>query len=167
MNILITGGVSSGKSNYAESRLLAFPTRHVYIATMERVDKECEDKIAKHIARREGLDIEVIESPTSVDKVDLDQNSTVLLECLTTLTSNEIFKNHNGFDEIFDSILALSKKCNNLIVVTNEVGCGIGNYSEETLKYIQILGRLNCVIASIFDEVIELKCGIPNIIKGQ
>ncbi|MCL2827071.1 MAG: bifunctional adenosylcobinamide kinase/adenosylcobinamide-phosphate guanylyltransferase, partial [Eggerthellaceae bacterium] len=74
-----------------------------------------------------------------------------------------------AYERILEGVLALEEHFENLVVVTNDVGSGWPEhfYSEQTLLYIEMLGRLNAVLATRFDAVFELVCGIPLCLKGE
>ena len=170
MKTLVVGGASSGKSTFAEKLLLASKAPHYYVATMRYSDDECVEKIAKHRRRREGSDIITIEKPTDVKDVVIPERGTVLLECVCTLLDNEMFDEFGNerdvFQKIVEGIESLSEKCEDLIVVSNEVGASFDvSYSQSTLNYIHTVGKINCVLAASFDQVYELVCGNPVRIK--
>jgi adenosylcobinamide kinase / adenosylcobinamide-phosphate guanylyltransferase len=52
MTYLITGGVRSGKSSYAEALAKYFADEVLYIATLEPSDEEMKRRIAKHKSQR-------------------------------------------------------------------------------------------------------------------
>ena len=54
-----------------------------------------------------------------------------------------------------------------LIVITNDVGSDAGVYSDETMRYVRALGRINIALAQMADNVYELVAGIPIVLKGK
>ena len=171
MTILLTGGSGCGKSSFAESLVMRFPLPRWYVATMQSYGSESEMKIARHRAMRATKGFETIESQTDVGKIRLPRGGTVLLECLCNLTANEMFdaegNERDPYEKILREVRALSRQADNLILVTNDVGSDAEDYSESTLRYVDILGRLNAVFAAEFDAVFELVCGIPICLKGE
>lgn len=170
MTILLTGGSGCGKSTYGESLCLRFPQPRYYVATMRPYGEEGARKIARHRAQRRDKGFQTIERQTDLAALRLPQRGTVLLECLCNLTANEMFdelgNERDPFDDIVAGITALAAQADNLIVVTNDVGGDGAVYSDSTLRYIRILGRLNARFAAGFDQVTELVCGIPLARKG-
>lgn len=170
MNILLTGGAACGKSSYAEVLAMKFGEPRYYIATMQPFGEESLRKIERHRSLREGKGFKLIEQYTDIGGLTLQVRGTALLECLCNLTANEMFdefgNSRDPFDDILGGLLRLSKQCDNLIVVTNEVGSGGLNYDDASPKYIEMMGRLNTALADNFDCVTELVCGIPVEIKG-
>ena len=95
--ILITGGSGSGKSAYGEKRILeAGEMTRYYIATMEVFGEEGRKKVERHKMLRQGKGFITIESPKDVGRVEKLEKTgngklTVLLECVSNLTANEMF----------------------------------------------------------------------------
>lgn len=167
MLTLVIGGAASGKSEYAEARVLTLPGRRIYIATMEPFDDECRARIRKHRAMRAEKGFETVECYTGLAAALIPPGSNVLLECLGNLTANELFSpNGGGEAAVIRGVDALCEKCENLTVVTNEVFSGGDAYEAGTLEYLRVLARVNRYIAAKADEVTELVCGIPNVLKG-
>lgn len=171
MQILLTGGSACGKSKYAERLVTLFPEPRYYLATMKIYDKESEKKVSRHKELRKHKNFLTIEKQTDLNLIDLPQNSTVLLECICNLTANEMFDADDNFknpkEKILSNIEELSKKCANLIIVTNDVGSDGDDYDETTKQYIKILGEINNELAKKSDHVYELVCSIPIVIKGS
>ena len=71
------------------------------------------------------------------------------------------------YEAVIAGVNALANQCNNTIVVTNDVGSDNGAYEPETRRYIEVLGRINRKLATDFDCVIEMVCGIPIVLKGE
>jgi len=173
MRILLTGGSACGKSTYAEHLATQFPQPRFYVATMRAYDEESLIKIARHQETRKEKGFETIERDVDIAGIEVPPNATVLLECLCNLTANELIDNYNqvflqAYDKILDGVLSLAEQCENIIVVTNDVGSGTtGGYDYSTNLYVETLGKLNAELASRFDVVYELICGIPLLLKGD
>ncbi len=173
MKILLTGGSACSKSTYAEKLALSLDVKYrYYIATMRPYDDECLKKIEKHKNQREKGNFITVEQYTDIGSVEVLKNSCVLLECVCNLCANEMFDEngnmHDCVDKIVNDIELLASKCENLIVVTNDVGSDISsNYSNSTLAYIEAVGKINSRLASSFDHVYELVCAIPIVLKGE
>ena len=41
------------------------------------------------------------------------------------------------------------------------------DYTPETMEYIRLMGRLNCLLAERASEVVEVVYGIPVVLKGE
>lgn len=169
MMILLTGGSKSGKSSLAEKLLLRLgkeASAMVYLATMQVVDSEDRAIVRRHRQARFGKGFKVIEQARSLDTVTLPANAVLLLEDIPNLLANEIFGG-GGFTRALKGIRHLRKNCLHLILVTNEVGSDGFPYAEETLQYIDELGRLNRQLAGLADSVAEVVLGLPQILKGE
>ena len=165
---LITGGSASGKSAFAEDLVMGLPGRRIYLAAMERYGAESLERIEKHRNNREGKQFVTIERTTCLEELDLPADSNVLLECLGTLTANEMFMPSGGGPEaVIRGIDHLLSRCSSLTIVANEVFSGGGSYGEETLRYMRELGRITCLLAARADYVCEIVCGVPNVLKDE
>ncbi len=72
-------------------------------------------------------------------------------------------------DEIdsIDFVHRLIQENNNLIVITDEIGCGIIPANKSDRLWRETVGRVCSLIASESECVIRLSCGIPTVIKGE
>jgi len=171
MKVLLTGGSACGKSTYAESLAVRLGGRLWYIAAMRPFGEESQMRIERHRRMRAEKGFETIERYTDINGLTLPARGTVLLECLCNLCANEIFDPEGAGESAVDAILCgidhLARQCGHLIVVTNDVGADGGGYGELTMRYVDALGELNARLASRFDRVLELVCGIPLPLKGE
>lgn len=171
MFLLVTGGSGSGKSEYAEGRVLEFGIeKRYYIATMMCFDKESQKRVERHRKMRAGKGFETVERYLNLKELKLPggtqrEGITVLLECMSNLAANEIFapggSGEQAAREIKTGIDRLIGKCDNLVVVTNELFSDGISYDPKTQKYLQVLGEVNCYMAELADEVVEVVYGIP------
>ena len=180
MITVITGGSGSGKSEYAESILLASGAKYqYYLATMEVFGKEDEKKVERHKELRRGKGFVAIEQPRDLAGVDFQspwEETAVLVECMGNLTANEFFAGGQAAAKeeevlleakIVHGIGVLASQAKDLILVTNEVFSDGEEYSKETMDYIRMLGRINQKLFAMADRVIEVVCGIPVMLKGE
>ncbi len=170
--ILLTGGSACGKSTFAESLAMEFGQPLVYVATMRPFGEESLVRIARHREMRATKGFITVERQVDIAGLEPDPTSTVLLECISNLMSNEMFDDEGGMrdveDVVVDGVVALASRCANLIVVTNEVGTEpLEGYGEGTIAYVHAIGRVNMRLAAMSDCVCELICGIPLVIKGE
>lgn len=174
MMILITGGAACGKSYLAEQLVAQFPGKRYYIATMRPWGKDGQAKVAKHRAMRAGKHFETIECYGNLAGVELaEPHSVVLLECITNLMADELYDdegNERSHDLVFSAVMegieALREKCENLIMITNDVGSDGITYDPSTAAYVRMLGAANCQVAAMSDVVIDVVCGSPLVVKG-
>lgn len=171
MMILLTGGSGCGKSTFGESLVMKFPLPRYYVATMRPYGEESLRKIGRHRELRKEKQFTTIERQTDIGGIVLPEKGTVLLECLCNLSANEMFDDFGNecdpFDKIMDGIHKLRAQADNLIVITNDVGSDCEDYSDSTMRYVDLLGRINIAAAAEADTVCELVCGIPIILKGE
>lgn len=181
--ILITGGIKSGKSNFAlqlakelertvaqlPSLLITTPDpgEKIFIATARPIDKEMEEKIEKHKKER-GDGFQTIEEPIRLGETLNEINSSsVIIDCLTLWLSNLFFEvsEMEKVREIESFISTLKEFTGNAIIVTNEVGWGIIPGDEISRGYQAELGSLNQKVAETCDEVYAMISGIALKIK--
>ena len=165
MLTIVAGGSASGKSEYAEGLL---PKGGVYLATMRPLDSEARARIARHQLMRASKGFTTIECYTDLSSIIIPQGGDVLLECIGNLTANELFggAGDGTVSAVVTGVERLVETCNNVVVVTNDVFSGGGDYGTETVKYMRILGEINRKLANMADNVIEVVCGVPVYHKG-
>lgn len=171
MMTVITGGSGSGKSEYAEDRTLQYSKDNlIYIATMVAFDEEARRKIERHRRMRSEKNFTTIECYVGLEKLELQNNQTVLLDCMSNLVANEMYQeNGAGKDtvkRVVEGVRHLKKQVKNLVIVTNEVFSDGILYDEETMRYISYLGEINQQLAAMAEEVVEVVYGIPLICKA-
>lgn len=170
MTVLIAGGASCGKSACAERLCLSLPGPRYYIAAMRPDGRDAAERIARHRRLRAGKGFETVERYEDLAGLILPRRGTALLECVGTLTANEMFPEDGSvrdpFGPVLEGIAALERQCSGLILVTNDVGSGGADYGEGTRQYMAALGRINAALAVRADRVWELVCGIPLAVKG-
>lgn len=168
---LITGGSASGKSEFAEWLLLTSKAKNrVYLATMDPCDGECEARILRHCAARASRGFLTIERAVGLSGTVLPKDSAVLLECLSNLAANELFSeagaHERAFEEIISGLEIICSQAKEVIVVSGEVFSDGEPYDPGTLRYLELLGRLNAAVARKADRVVEVVCSIPVYHKG-
>ena len=167
MFAMIIGGSASGKSALAERWAASLPLPRIYLAAMQVLDEESRARVERHRAMRAGKGFETIEAPTALWNTDLPAGATVLLEDLSNLLANEMFSPEGGGSEAaLRGVQSLLARCENLILVTNEVFSGGTDYAGETEDWLAELAWLNRTLAAEADTVAEVVCGLPNLLKG-
>jgi len=169
MIILVTGGSASGKSEYAEERLIALAGENpkYYIATM-KIEKAAAARIERHRHLRAGKGFITIEEDSCLLNVltslpDDRGEASCIIEDIPNLLANLMFSDAGTADEnaIISDIRQLGSICQNLVIVTGDIFCDGVDYDEVTSSYIAALGRLNILAAKMADEVIRVVAGIP------
>ncbi len=173
MVLLVLGGAASGKSQYAEDRVLQFPGENrVYVATMECFDEESRQRIQRHRNMRAGKGFQTVECPVGLKDVVLPPKAVVLVECISNLTANEIYSPRGAgpqqaAKEILMGAQTLCCRAEHVVFVSNLVFSDGVKYDPSIKEYIQILGEINAGLASMASQVVEVVCGIPVTIKGE
>lgn len=177
--ILITGGVRSGKSSFAEKIARDNGGKVAFIATAQALDKEMHDRINKHRAHR-PTDWRTYEEPYNIlpiiKKIG-QQVDVILLDCLTLLVSNLMTNYQEGSEnqEINENIMMQVegiinqslKSSATLIIVSNEVGLGLVPVNPLGRFFRDTLGKANQFIAANSAKVYLMVAGIPILIKGN
>lgn len=176
MFTLVIGGSASGKSEYAERHVLSLSTpekiflqsgNRIYIATMQSFGEDARARIARHHAMRKDRGFVTIERYTDLSGLKVPDGSSVLLEDMGNLVANEMFSQKNP--DTAAAVLAgtdhLLRQCAHLTIVTNEVFSDGKTYEKETLRYLRELAAVNRALAARADQLVEVVCGIPNILK--
>ena len=166
MMTVVTGGSGSGKSAFAEDKIVSFgPAKRIYIATMHPYDEESHKRVARHRKMRAGKGFETIECYTGLKNLDFPENAVVLLECMSNLVANEMYDPSGAGENAEESILAgihkLQKVSDDLVVVTNEVFSDSMTDNPEMEEYLKLLGKLNLRMGERADLVTEVVYGIP------
>jgi adenosylcobinamide kinase / adenosylcobinamide-phosphate guanylyltransferase len=170
---LIVGGVRSGKSRLAEQLASASPPV-TYLATALPGDAEMAERIRRHRQRR-SPDWRTVEEPWDVVATVAKHlgDGCVVLECLTLWVTNLIvgLPDHSArrdagiLKEIDALIEAAQAGAGRLIVVSNEVGCGVMPANELSRRFADVLGETNQRLASAADEVFACWAGIAHRLK--
>lgn len=166
MMVLVTGGSGSGKSAYAEEKVLSFgPARRIYIATMYPFDLESRRRIDRHRRMRAGKGFETVERYTNLKELVLPEDCVVLLECMSNLAANEMFRedgaHENTVAQILEGVRGIAARVRHFVVVTNEIFSEAEMYRDGMADYRRYLGELNQAMAGLADEVVEVVYGIP------
>lgn len=170
MMVLVTGGSGSGKSAFAEDRVLSFgDARRIYIATMQPFDKEGEQRVERHRRMRWGKGFETVERYTDLKNLEIPDDSVVLLECMSNLVANEMFAlegaHERTAEEILEGIKKIHEKSRHFVIVTNEIFSTSVSYEGEMREYLQFLGKINREIVNEAEEAVEVVYGIPVYMK--
>lgn len=166
MLILVTGGSGSGKSAFAEDRILSLgEAKRIYIATMHPFDQESFKRIERHRKMRAGKGFDTIECYTGLKDVPISGDSVVLLECMSNLTANEMFEENgahqNTVEEILAGVQKLKERARHVVIVTNEIFSDAAFFEGDMDTYLKDLGKINQETAQMADEVVEVVYGIP------
>lgn len=168
---LITGGVRSGKSRFAEQLAQQYGPPLCYLATAQALDPEMDERIARHRARR-GSDWQTVEEPLILPQTlaRLDGNyGAILMDCVTLWLTNLLLLRDLPDAEREEALLGdvrrlattLRTMTTPVILVTNEVGMGIVPEHQLGRLFRDLAGQANQILAASCDEVYALICGLP------
>ena len=173
---MITGGSGSGKSAFAEKLLTqSLMNEKYYLATMKVYGDEGEKKVERHKKLRAGKGFITIEQSLDIEDAlssISSRESAVLVECMSNLVANEMFKEAGIVErqEVVNKVISGMKKLaagvKELIIVTNNVFEDGITYEMSTKEYIEALGTINVELADMSDEAYEVVVGIPVLLKG-
>ena len=167
MFIFIAGMTRSGKSQYAELRAaeLGRDSQKIYVATAEIHDTEMLRRVDLHRKRRKGMGFTTIERYRDLGELVLPENACVLIESLSVWTANEMFTasgvNHSAGEKVCADFMKIFGQVKDIVLVSDDVFSGGGEYDALTEEYMRILGSLHVKLAALADEVIEVVSGIP------
>jgi adenosylcobinamide kinase/adenosylcobinamide-phosphate guanylyltransferase len=169
--VLITGGVRSGKSAYAE-RLLANRDRVTYVATGPvpdpARDPEWAARIALHRDRRpaEWATVETTDPAAVLRTADgpvlLDCLGTWLTRCIDSLGTWDmpLEQWRDRFQANLDELVHAWRDVGGpAVAVTNEVGWGVVPEHRSGRVFTDLLGRVNVAMAAASDEVLLVVAG--------
>jgi adenosylcobinamide kinase/adenosylcobinamide-phosphate guanylyltransferase len=155
VRILVTGGVRTGKSAHAEG-LLSDREAVTYVAAGPvpgAHDVEWAERVAAHVARRPA-------HWTTVESTDLgtvlSADGSFLVDCLGTwLTAqlDDLGWEDTGLETRVDALVGAVAGCEDLVVVSNEVGAGVVPEHRSGRLFRDHLGLVNQRVAAACDAV--------------
>ena len=162
MRVLVTGGVRSGKSAYAEGLLTAEPAVTYVAAGPTYDDEDWQARIARHRARRPAHWATVETSEVAAAMTEAP--GAVLVECLGTWLNAVV--DAAGLWEApadeaaayvaqrLDLLLAtVAATSSRVVLVTNEVGLGVVPEHRSGRLFRDLLGTVNLRAGNVVDEV--------------
>ena len=167
--VLVIGGARSGKSSWALEYSESNYVSPLFLATAEAIDTEMEERIKLHQAAR-GDNWALIEEPISLADVLRERcgkADVVLIDCVTVWLGNLIVRYDESVTEnhIDMFIEAIERRSRSIVIVANEVGCGVVPPYPLGRRFRDLAGRLNQDIAERADKVFMTVAGIAIPIK--
>ena len=178
---LILGGARSGKTNHAITLATRLANEQrasvVYVATAQALDDEMRYRIERHRAERPSS-WKTLEAPGQLASALSAQSSSILLvDCLTLWLSNALLSDFDEaqpnsparrWDEESAAFLQWLKHYRGVVLlVSNEVGCGIVPASRLARRFQDEQGRLNQQVAALCDSVRLVVAGIAVPVKPR
>jgi len=145
--ILITGGAYQGKREYARKRW--------NIETEEMADgKTCAPEAIK--SSRLVFNLQALVR-RMLEKTDVPGD--------TAEEASDVTLPDEG-PGIQERIRALAAQNPDVILITDEIGCGIIPMNAFERRYREEAGRLSCALAAEAEEVVRVVCGVAVKLKG-
>jgi adenosylcobinamide kinase/adenosylcobinamide-phosphate guanylyltransferase len=167
--VFITGGARSGKSSLALSLAEQHGSRRAFVATMEPLDEELNERVLRHKGERADA-WETFEEPVDVASA-LGRISgkfdAIVIDCLTLWLSNVMLAGRDAEKEMDALLASLRETRGTVYVVSNEIGMGIVPGNRMAREFRDLAGRLNQRVASEAAEAFLSVSGIPVRIKPE
>ncbi len=164
MKLLYYGGQKSGKSRLAERKALALanPDKPYYIATYDNSyhDLEMQSRIATHQRQRQEQFV-TIEAPLHPSHT-ITSSGTYLIDCMSMWLFNTL---DAPMEVVEQELEALADADATIIFVLNDVSRGIIPIEAISRRYVDRSGIIGQRLATLCDEVYEVKLGIPTRLK--
>jgi len=157
---LIGGGARSGKSRFAQEYAERRFERPALVATAQALDEEMAARIARHRSERSprwGTIEEPLEIVAAMQR-EFGRFDGFVVDCLTLWLNNILPDGaENEVASLVDGLTAGPP----VVLVTNEVGCGIVPDNELARRFRDLAGILNRRCAEAAQEVYWMAFGIP------
>ena len=164
MKVLYFGGQKSGKSKLAEAKALELTDdkKPYYVATYDNTynDEEMAERIETHKLQRQEQ-FHTIEESLELALV-IQEKESYLIDCISMWILNTLEK---PIEELFEELEALEKKEANIVFVLNDVSSGVIPFEKESRAFVDRTGIIGQKLASICDEVYEVKLGLERRLK--
>jgi adenosylcobinamide kinase/adenosylcobinamide-phosphate guanylyltransferase len=175
MNIFISGGCKNGKSFYAQHLAKRQATGNLplyYIATMEPADEEDDARILRHREERDGWGFITLEQSRDIGSLEADFTGSFLLDSVTALLSNEMFRRDGSVDRtaylrVAEELEQLAEKSGNIVFVSDYIYSDALKYDELTELYRKGLAWIDRTLAKKCDAVIEVSYANIQLLKGD
>lgn len=164
---LIGGGSGSGKSRFALDYAQKRFRRPAFVATAQALDSEMAERIERHRAQR-GPEWITIEEPLEVAaSISREQNRSdgFLVDCLTLWLSNLLESGSAAPERAIARLIEDLSAGPPVILVTNEVGCGLVPDNALARRFRDLAGLLNQQAAAAAGEVYWVAFGVPVQVK--
>ena len=173
MTYFLSGGSKSGKSMLAQNIAKSLPAPHYYLATLRPTDEEDRAIVRRHLQERDGWGFETIECESGIlSALTLaPQNGTFLLDSVTALLANEMFRADGTLDadapeRLERELLAFSRQMRCCVFVSDYIYADGGQYDAWTEAYRRGLARLDRALAAACENAAELCCAQTYWYKG-
>jgi len=177
MNFLISGGCKNGKSFYAQRIARDMAQKQnlplYYLATMIPVDEEDRARIRRHLKEREGWGFDTIEQGLdicgclggkTVTGAKVNPKGVFLLDSVTALLSNEMFRadgrvDHDAPQRLAEQLRQFAEITGNTVFVSDYIYSDASPYEKLTEDYRRGLAFVDKTLAHICQQVTEVSYG--------
>jgi adenosylcobinamide kinase/adenosylcobinamide-phosphate guanylyltransferase len=177
MNIFISGGCKNGKSYHAQELARDMAREKnvplYYLATMIPHDHEDDARIVRHLAEREGWGFETVEQGIDICRAlegctvsgeRVNPDGVFLLDSVTALLSNEMFRSDGTMDldcgqRLAGELTEFARRTGNTVFVSDYIYSDANQFDEFTETYRKTLAMLDRTLAGCCDQVIEVTYG--------
>jgi len=170
MFTLVTGGLRSGKSEYALGRASELgPPPWLYVAPKIEGDDELKARLAKH-RRDQDATWKFMEAPEHLDAVleptTLSRHGSILIDRFTVWIAQRLAKSEQTADRaLLDEVGRLADRLYRSttpgVVVTTEVGLGFLPESVPDRRLVDVVGMANQILSDRATAAALLVSGIP------
>jgi adenosylcobinamide kinase/adenosylcobinamide-phosphate guanylyltransferase len=175
MNIFISGGCKNGKSYYAQHLAKQQATENsplYYIATMEPADEEDDARILRHREERDGWGFITLEQSRDIGDLRADFTGSFLLDSVTALLSNEMFREDGTVDRtahlrVAKELEQLAERSGNIVFVSDYIYSDAVKYEDLTELYRKGLAWIDRTLAKKCDAVVEVSYGNIILLKDD
>ncbi|MDA0263876.1 MAG: bifunctional adenosylcobinamide kinase/adenosylcobinamide-phosphate guanylyltransferase [Chloroflexi bacterium] len=172
---LVLGGVRSGKSAFAESKVAALPQPTLYVATGVAVDEEMYTRIQRH-QRSRPAEWATLEEPTRLaEKLGpalsaSDGPGSVIIDSVDVWVANLLMERQTETKESIersvmadaDDLLGVAAASSQaFVIVSSEVGLSLVPPEPLGRRFQDLLGMVNQKIAAAATEVFLVAAGLP------
>lgn len=142
--------------NLAANELFGSEPPQADDGTILHIDRACESFVAELSQKQDRA--ELLQNQERAELTQADDCAELHTDELSAVLS----------ERIAADIDSLRAQCSHLTIVTNEVFSAGKEYEGETLTYLRVLAALNRKLAARADLVVEVVCGLPDVLKfGQ
>ncbi|MCC6392343.1 MAG: bifunctional adenosylcobinamide kinase/adenosylcobinamide-phosphate guanylyltransferase [Bryobacterales bacterium] len=167
--ILVGGGSRSGKTGFALAAARGRGTRLAYVATAELFDDEMRQRAEAHRKERGGGFV-TFEEPREIGALLARRGAefdAVVVDCVTLWISNLLHAGREDLRAEGAALAGAAQACAaEVILVTNEVGCGIIPENDLARRFRDEAGWMNQTLAERAAEVYWLVFGCALKVKG-
>ena len=142
MTYFLSGGSKSGKSMLAQKIAKALPAPHYYLATLRPTDAEDRAIVARHLRERDGWGFTTLERECGIlSALELaPENGTFLLDSVTALLANEMFRPDGSVDwtagdRLANDLVRFSQLARSVVFVADFVFSDGRDYGALTEDY--------------------------------